>query len=301
MKLFHRLPRPYQYVLISIATAVTIVFVGLFVNALLPAPDVASSSSNVGAASGISVTPIGSDRSVNTTDAPSSAASPSTTPPKDAVSASPSDSPTSSAARVPTPSDIDAYAEPYDDLAVTTDSFSVKYNHFPYEEADPARLESVGLFIRESYEREESLDYEATDAFAQMKAAAAAEGVLLMPISGFRTFARQAELFAKQTEKLGSELAAAELSAPPGHSEHHTGYAIDIGDVNIPDADIKYSFENTPAYAWLVANARSYGFEQSFPYNNQQGVSFEPWHWRYVGSPRASNIFINSRSAFPAP
>jgi len=286
---------------IVVLTAVTMVSVGLFVNALLPSPKRADSSSNiesnVEAASGISVTPV-SPSSSDTTAAIPSAAPPNSTSTRAATDP---DAPISSADRGSAPSDIDAYAEPYDDLAPTSAFASVKYNHFAYAEADPSRLESVGLFIRESYEREERLDYEATEAFAQMKAAAAAEGILIMPISGFRTIARQAELFTKQTEKLGSEAAAAELSAPPGYSEHHTGYAIDIGDVNSPDTDIKYAFENTPAYSWLVANARRYGFEQSFPYANQQGVSFEPWHWRYVGSPRASETFINSRSAFPAP
>ena len=181
--------------------------------------------------------------------------------------------------------------ENYDDLSSTL------YNHFAFDENDPSRNESVGLFIRESYEREESLDYEAVDAFNEMRAAAALEGVELMPISGFRTIERQAELFKAQTEKLGSEAEAAKLSAPPGHSEHHTGYAIDIGDTNVPDADIKYSFQNTAAYFWLVNNAKTYGFEQSFPDGNIQGVSFEPWHWRYVGSARASDIFRGKRLA----
>ena len=50
-----------------------------------------------------------------------------------------------------------------------------------------------------------------------------------------------------------------------------------------------------------MANARRYGFEQSFPYGNKQGVSFEPWHWRYVGSERAGEVFINSRYVLGEP
>ncbi len=299
MKLFHRLPKSYQYASVAALTAFTMVSVGLFVNALLPSPaalPVASqqrvgSSPNAEAASGILITPANPNLQTSRSTAAPTAGVPAETIPK-------TPSPTSSDARVPSPSDIDAYTEPYDDLATTSSIPSQKFNHFAYAETDISRLDSVGLFIRESYEREEELDYEAADAFFEMKAAAAEEGVFLLPISGFRTIERQAELFAKQTEKLGSEAAAAELSAPPGHSEHHTGYAIDIGDVNSPDSDIKYSFENTPAYRWLIVNARSYGFEQSFPYDNQQGVSFEPWHWRYVASARASAIFSKSRAAF---
>ena len=302
MKLFPRLPKPYKFISIVIITAFTMVSVGLFVNALLPVPEIASSSPNTETASGISITPVNPNgqNAPAVNGLPSSAAPSTASQPRDAA---PPVSEASSTAgdRIPNPSDIDAYAEPYDDLPTTADLPGLQYGHFAYKEANPADLDSVGLFVRESYEREETLDYEATAAFAKMKADAAVEGVFLMPISGFRTYEHQAELFAKQIEKRGSEAAAAKLSAPPGHSEHHTGFAIDIADVNSPDTDIKYSFENTPAYSWLVGNARRYGFEQSFPKNNQQGVSFEPWHWRFVDSDRANEVFINSKSVFPVP
>lgn len=112
-----------------------------------------------------------------------------------------------------------------------------------------------------------------------------------MPISGFRTIAEQKVLFARQIARRGSAEAAARLSAPPGHSEHHTGYAIDIADRQRPETDLKYSFQKTNAYRWLNANANQFGFERSFPPNNWQGVSDEPWHWRYVLSARAAQVF----------
>ena len=37
-------------------------------------------------------------------------------------------------------------------------------------------------------------------------------------------------------------------------------------------------------YRWLAANAARFGFEQSFPAGNAQGVKWEPWHWRWVGT-----------------
>lgn len=165
------------------------------------------------------------------------------------------------------------------------------YGHLPYQEDDSTRLVTVGKYVRGAYERSESLDLEAAEAFKQMAALAQSQGVSLMPISGFRTIADQTALFARQVERRGSAEAAARLSAPPGHSEHHTGYAIDIADQQQPDTDLKYSFEQTKAYQWLNANAYQFGFEQSFPKNNWQGVSNEPWHWRYVVSPRAAQVF----------
>jgi zinc D-Ala-D-Ala carboxypeptidase len=167
--------------------------------------------------------------------------------------------------------------------------------HLPYQEAEPDRLVDAGRFIRGTYERSESLDFEANAAFQAMVNAAKAEGVSLMPISGFRNIADQRVLFEKQVERKGSEEAAAKWSAPPGYSEHHTGYAIDIGDMN-SDNDLKMTFQDTDAYRWLKANAQTFGFEQSFPYNNPQGVSYEPWHWRYAASPRAGQIFAVAHS-----
>lgn len=163
--------------------------------------------------------------------------------------------------------------------------------HFRFEETPNHRRVNVGKY----YHRTEYLDQEGAQAFAKMKADAKAQGVKLVLMSGFRTIASQEKLFKKQVQKRGSVEAAARLSAPPGHSEHHTGYAIDIGDGKQPDMDFKFQFQHTQAYKWLANNAYKYGFELSFPPNNIQGVSFEPWHWRYVSSTRAQQIFAIPR------
>lgn len=170
------------------------------------------------------------------------------------------------------------------------------YGHLAYAENENNRLINVGEFVRGTYRRSEYLDQEAAAAFTKLVNAAAAANLTLQPISGFRSVNDQKELFDKQVQKLGSVEAAAKLSAPPGFSEHHTGYAIDIGDRNQPDKDLKVAFEDTAAYGWLTNNARNYGFELSFPRNNAQGVNFEPWHWRYIGTSRAAVQFASARN-----
>ena len=62
-------------------------------------------------------------------------------------------------------------------------------------------------------------------------------------------------------------------------------------DGKSPNTVLKLTFDSTEAYRWLEAHAAQYGFELSFPKNNSQGVSYEPWHWRFVGSPTAQEIF----------
>jgi zinc D-Ala-D-Ala carboxypeptidase len=185
-------------------------------------------------------------------------------------------------------------------VAIALESAKENFGHLPYGEADPARLQSIGTFERDGYERPESLDYEAAQAFTSMQVAAEAQGVKLMPVSGFRSIEEQKSLFNNQIERKGGIEAAAQYSAPAGHSEHHTGYALDIADGNQPESDLKHDFEMTAAYQWLLANAQTYQFEQSFPKDNQQGVSFEPWHWRYVGSARAGQTFATARALYPS-
>ncbi len=163
--------------------------------------------------------------------------------------------------------------------------------HFTYQEANRQNLVLVGNY----YGRDEFLEREAAEAFNQMKLSAKNSGINLIIISGFRSIESQKQLFQKQIQKQGTKEAAARLSAPPGHSEHHTGYALDIGDEKQPLKDLKFEFENTKAFEWLLMNGVTYGFELSFPKNNNQQVSFEPWHWRYIGSPKASEIFAATR------
>jgi LAS superfamily LD-carboxypeptidase LdcB len=157
-------------------------------------------------------------------------------------------------------------------------------------------LVGIGTYGTGADQREERLDHTTAEAFGKMIAAAKGDGIRLIPISGFRSLADQEKLFERQIQRQGSPSAAAQLSAPPGYSEHHTGYAVDIGDGERPTADLKFEFEQTPAYQWLTANAQRYGFELSFPKDNAQGVSFEPWHWRYVGTGRSAAVFAVART-----
>ncbi|TVP56195.1 MAG: D-alanyl-D-alanine carboxypeptidase [Nodularia sp. (in: Bacteria)] len=141
----------------------------------------------------------------------------------------------------------------------------------------------------------------AAQRYKAMTQAARGEGVILVPISGFRSVKEQEQLFfgiGAKRNQTPAERAA--VSAPPGHSEHHTGYAVDIGDGAVPATNLQTNFENTKAFKWLEANAARFGFEISFPENNPQGVSYEPWHWRFVGDRHSLELFYKARNLNPA-
>ncbi|MEM9271879.1 MAG: M15 family metallopeptidase [Cyanobacteria bacterium P01_F01_bin.143] len=163
--------------------------------------------------------------------------------------------------------------------------------HLPYDQVAESALVPVTADGRVS------LHKAAATKFKQMQAAARNQGVLLTAISGFRTVDAQDYLFFKVKEQRVQDASKrAEVSAPPGYSEHHTGYAIDIGDGKVPAVDVEPGFENTAAFRWLEENAARYSFELSFPRDNPQGISYEPWHWRFVGDRESLETFYKARN-----
>jgi len=119
----------------------------------------------------------------------------------------------------------------------------------------------------------------AATAWKKMHAAAARDGIVLLPLSGFRSVARQ-------TKIIRAKLAAGEdidailrLVAAPGYSEHHTGRAIDIGAPG--DRPLDEHFAKTTAFRWLKKHAGKFNFHLSYPRKNPHGIAYEPWHWRF--------------------
>ncbi|BAC90318.1 M15 family metallopeptidase [Gloeobacter violaceus] len=161
--------------------------------------------------------------------------------------------------------------------------------HYRYKEAFRGDLVQID-FWRDT-DRPILLHKGAVESYRQLVQAARAEGVILVTLSGFRSERYQQEVYARQLGKAGTTSTATLINAPPGYSEHHTGYAIDFGDGTVPGANLRPRFEQTVAFRWLTANARKFGFEMSFPKDNPQRVSYEPWHWRYVGDKRSIETF----------
>lgn len=137
------------------------------------------------------------------------------------------------------------------------------------------------------------LDARVAPFYAEMYAAAKADGCTLTPYSGYRTYARQQENFDRKVAYYVSQgLSEAEATAqtqtrilPAGASEHNMGFAMDIVSAS---AD----FISTKEFSWLSAHAHEYGFILRYPENKTDitGVMYEPWHWRYVGKEAAAEM-----------
>lgn len=170
-----------------------------------------------------------------------------------------------------------------------TSEGDTQYGHQAYEDTteDLYQVTSVDG-------KDEGLTKDAAAAFEKMREDAAAQGLDIRAVSGHRSVNLQQELWDNQVKKQGSEVAAAKISAPPGHSEHHTGLAVDVGNNQNPY--LNKTWANTSEYQWMQENAGRYGYELSFPEDGSGAAGFEPWHWRYVGSENAQETFASVRN-----
>ena len=106
-------------------------------------------------------------------------------------------------------------------------------------------------------------------------------------IAGHRSLAKQQELWQNAVDTKGEAYAKAYL-AQPGHSEHHTGLALDL-DTYDRESGTSGGFDGTGDQAWAAEHAWEYGFIQRYPPEKAKitGIDYEAWHYRYVGLPHA--------------
>ncbi|MCL6711700.1 D-alanyl-D-alanine carboxypeptidase family protein [Pseudomonas sp. R2.Fl] len=143
--------------------------------------------------------------------------------------------------------------------------------------AEPDTLAFAGF---DRYRRALWLTHAAAHAWLGLRDAAARAGVVLEAISGYRSHDYQLGIFERKLARGQTVEEILSVNAAPGYSEHHSGRALDIGAPDEPAAE--ESFEDTAAFAWLVANAGAFGFSLSYPRDNPHGIVYEPWHWCFA-------------------
>ena len=140
----------------------------------------------------------------------------------------------------------------------------------------------------------QSVDRQIYPALQEMFDAARAQGVYPVVVSGYRTAEKQQLLMDEKisayvAEGLSSDKAVAkakEWVAIPGTSEHQLGLAVDINADGVNSS-------GDEVYQWLDQNAHTFGFICRYPAGKADitGISYEPWHYRYVGIDDATKIY----------
>lgn len=110
----------------------------------------------------------------------------------------------------------------------------------------------------------------------------------IVPVSGWRSQKEQQALWDSSLAENGAEFTKRYV-ALPGHSEHQTGLAIDLGAKQEVIDFIRPDFPYSGICQTFRENAPAYGFIERYPAEKAHitGISHEPWHFRYVGAPHA--------------
>lgn len=144
----------------------------------------------------------------------------------------------------------------------------------------------------------QSLDYRVVPYYNDMVTAAQADGISLIPVSGYRSRERQHNNFERKIKyytdlgygKAEATRIASEIVLMPGTSEHNAGLAMDFGTNG--NYTLDENFAKTDAFKWLSEHAADYGFILRYESDTKHitKITYEPWHWRYVGVKAAKEI-----------
>lgn len=155
-----------------------------------------------------------------------------------------------------------------------------------YAPDDLVSLRDLGLPV---FGQDALLRREAAENLGRLVVAAATDGEELTVASAYRSYADQSASYARLVSVYGRS--ADKTSAPPGHSQHQLGTAVDF-----TNADVHYkvgrNFGRTSASRWLLDHAPDHGFVLAYPYGREKktGYAWEPWHYRYIGVANARKM-----------
>jgi D-alanyl-D-alanine carboxypeptidase len=163
----------------------------------------------------------------------------------------------------------------------------------PLPEGFQPQLTLIGSYIG----NERNLDSRAAPYALKMIEAAGNDGISFEIVSAFRFISTQETNFKAEfnnflnhgySRERAFELTAEQIAVPRA-SEHNAGLAIDFNNIIAMPNE---SFDQTPQFEWLQDNAHKFGFIMRYPKDTIDitGITYEPWHWRFVGVYHAGQI-----------
>lgn len=175
--------------------------------------------------------------------------------------------------------------DPNDDLLIL-----VNYNHPIPDEYKPDLVQTQYF--------NQKIDKRAAKPLKQMVEACRKAGHESLPCSGYRSKEEQVQILEEKVQEyqnIGYSREDAEKEArkwitEPGESEHHTGLAMDIIDLDYQILDEKQ--KDTATQQWLMEHCWEYGFILRYPADKKDitHIDSESWHYRYVGKEHAKRM-----------
>lgn len=149
------------------------------------------------------------------------------------------------------------------------------------------------------------MDIKAAESARNLVAAAKEAGFNMQLCSAYRTVEKSTELYQRKVNQYigygyseaDAKVEAAKWVAPPGTSEHHTGLAMDLVSSDYWNyySDLEHDYEKFNSFKWMYEHCAEFGFILRYPKDKQDitGITYEPWHYRYVGIEAAEYIMEN--------
>lgn len=159
--------------------------------------------------------------------------------------------------------------------------------------------------VLENVQGKYNLDIKAAESAKALVAAAKEAGFNMVLCSAYRTVEKSAELYQRKVDQYlsygyseeNAKIEAAKWVAPPGTSEHHTGLAMDLVSSDYWNyySDLEHDYEKFDSFKWMYEHCAEFGFILRYPKDKQDvtGITYEPWHYRYVGVEAATYIMEN--------
>ncbi len=127
------------------------------------------------------------------------------------------------------------------------------------------------------------------------------DGIQAELISVYRTVKQQEETFERYVKNFGLEYAKT-YAALPGHSEHHTGFAIDVGFLLDGKVDHSIAGLLSTDHLFKIIHQKlpQYGFILRYPKGKESitKIGYEPWHFRYIDSPEIAKEITDKGICF---
>jgi LAS superfamily LD-carboxypeptidase LdcB len=143
---------------------------------------------------------------------------------------------------------------------------------------DPGHCNGRNIYVRT----------EVAEAFEKMRKAALQDDVVLIVLSGARSFEQQKNIWERKWNNLQNQkpkekaLKILKFSSMPMSSRHHWGTDIDLCNL---ENNYFESGKGLKIYSWLTKNASKYGFCQVYTdkqSTGRTGYEMEKWHWSYM-------------------
>ena len=203
--------------------------------------------------------------------------------------------------QIETESEVEDNSEDLTQTEVETETETEIKNEIPFEidltdwkyevvSRDKPKKEKIEVELAETYDHF-LVDKRIKEPLEEMILAAREEGLDIIICSAHRTADKQWNLIKNSVQNFknhGDSTREAYWKTlkeinQPGESEHETGLAVDL--VGRSHQLLNYAQSRTPDAKWLKENCARFGFILRYPEGKEDitKISFESWHFRYVG------------------